>query len=247
MGVKLFEISDAERHLIEFLREEEIDPFEVLFNLFYLNKKWMTDKTHMRRFFDHIGMAWDGFRQILSMVLGTNEEERRETTIKSFRIGSKDLVLDVGTGTGFVAIGIAKSIPGVSVMGVDLSRGMLIEAKRKIREEKVQGSITLVLGDAEVLPFRSNVFSVVTSNYMLEYVSNPRKVISEMARVTRTQGKTTILTTGSIVEDTRAHLFPFSQKDLKEMLEYANLKNITVSRVNPYVLLAVGTIGFCHE
>ena len=66
-------------------------------------------------------------------------------------------VLDVGTGTGRAAIGLAKA--GASVTGVDASRPMLDVARK--RAEEAGAAVRFDVADAHALPFKSGSFNAV--------------------------------------------------------------------------------------
>lgn len=85
-------------------------------------------------------------------------------------------ILEVGCGTGY----FSQWMDGLDydVYGLDLSRAMLSEAVKK-------KGVDCVLGDAENLPFRVNVFDLVVMVTTLEFISNPLRALSEAARVAR--------------------------------------------------------------
>jgi ubiquinone/menaquinone biosynthesis C-methylase UbiE len=85
-------------------------------------------------------------------------------------------ILDVGVGTGRLAEPLQNA--GLRVVGVDISRKMINRAKEK-------GVECLVLTDARLIPFRDKVFDAAVSVHLLHLVSDWRKVIGEICRVTR--------------------------------------------------------------
>ncbi len=90
-------------------------------------------------------------------------------------------ILDVGTGTGFLALILAEM--GHEVVGLDLSEGMIKEAKRKAERRKLK--IKFVLGDAENLPFEDESFDAVICRHLIWTLPNPKVALSEWARVAR--------------------------------------------------------------
>jgi ubiquinone/menaquinone biosynthesis C-methylase UbiE len=89
--------------------------------------------------------------------------------------GSRTM-LDVGSGTGHFAR-FLNSV-GFQVVGLDVSLPMVCESARL-------GSPPTILGDAHRLPFVDRSFDLVTMVATLEFVSTPRQVIEEAARVAR--------------------------------------------------------------
>ena len=95
----------------------------------------------------------------------------------------KGRVLDVATGTGFVAHELAGLGTVKEVIGVDISEKMLLEARKKAsRKEK------FVRAEAEQLPFPDNSFDAVTCCLGLAWFADHAKALKEMARVCREDG-----------------------------------------------------------
>lgn len=99
------------------------------------------------------------------------------------------LVLDVGTGTGSVAIGFAEGIPGVEVVGLDLSDVVLELARGNARESEVPESISFEEGDAEGMPFEDDTFDLVISSDTLHLLKHPIEAFNEIHRVLKPQGR----------------------------------------------------------
>ncbi len=94
-------------------------------------------------------------------------------------------ILDVGTGTGFIALLLAEL--GHEVVGLDLSEGMLKVAREKARRIGVE--VDFQIGDAENLPFDDETFDAVVCRHLLWTLPNPRKAIAEWVRVVKPAGR----------------------------------------------------------
>ncbi len=90
-------------------------------------------------------------------------------------------VLDVGTGTGRAAIGLARA--GAAVVGVDASSEMLEVARA--RAESAGVSVTFDVGDAHALPFPDGHFDVAVSLRVLMHTPDWRRCVGELCRVSR--------------------------------------------------------------
>jgi len=96
-------------------------------------------------------------------------------------------ILDIGTGTGFIALILAGL--GHDVIGIDLSREMINVARRKANGLKIR----FVIGDAEDLPFRDESFDAVVCRHVIWTLPNPKRAIEEWYRVLRDGGKVVII------------------------------------------------------
>ena len=90
------------------------------------------------------------------------------------------LALDVGTGTGVAAQTVARSFPGVQVVGVDLSPGMIEEARALLPPE-LAPRVRYEVADASALPFDDRAFELVTLENMIPF-------FDELVRVTAAAG-----------------------------------------------------------
>lgn len=92
-------------------------------------------------------------------------------------------VLDVGTGTGRAAIGLARA--GATVTGVDASAEMLDVARARAEAAEVSAQTTFDVGDAHALPFPNSHFDAAVSLRVLMHTPDWRRCIGELCRVSR--------------------------------------------------------------
>jgi 2-polyprenyl-3-methyl-5-hydroxy-6-metoxy-1,4-benzoquinol methylase len=92
-------------------------------------------------------------------------------------------VLDVGTGTGRIALFLARA--GASVTGLDASEEMLKVARERAMAEHAE--VQFVAGDAHALNFPDQSFDVVVSSRMLMHAPRWHVCVDEMCRVARTK------------------------------------------------------------
>lgn len=93
--------------------------------------------------------------------------------------------LDVGTGTGAVALRAARA--GASVVGLDLAPGMVENARRRAADEGLD--VEFDVGDAEALPYEDASFDVVASAVGVFLTPDHRVAAAELARVCRPGGR----------------------------------------------------------
>lgn len=90
-------------------------------------------------------------------------------------------VLDVGCGTGSLALTLAARAPESRITGIDFSQAYVDFARRR----STQARVTFETGDACAMPYADNAFDRVLSLLVLHYVREPKKAIAEMRRVAR--------------------------------------------------------------
>ena len=136
-----------------------------------------------RNFFESVGPEWDALRKVF------NDEALRAHAVA--RLVSPNLrVLDVGTGTGILAIELARL--GLSVIAVDNSARMLDAARAKIESEELAG-IELRRGEASALPVSDSEVDAALAHMVLHYIPSPSEAIREMARVLKPGGVAVIV------------------------------------------------------
>ncbi|MGB9723138.1 MAG: methyltransferase domain-containing protein [Chloroflexia bacterium] len=96
-------------------------------------------------------------------------------------LGEARRVLEVGCGTGVIAAEVAR-LCSAGVVGLDVDGGMLEAARRHTPQ------VALVQGDARALPFGDGAFDLVLCHYLLLWLKEPARAVSEMARVVRAGG-----------------------------------------------------------
>jgi len=103
------------------------------------------------------------------------------------------LALDVATGTGDLALALLGETPVRRVVGIDFSDGMLRVGREKLLRRDPRGRVSLVAGDALVLPFPDKTFACVASAFLLRNLGDLSHGLGEMRRVTQAGGKVVAL------------------------------------------------------
>jgi demethylmenaquinone methyltransferase/2-methoxy-6-polyprenyl-1,4-benzoquinol methylase len=135
--------------------------------------------------FAPIAGTYDRYARLLSF--GQDARWRR-FLVSRIRPHPGDTVLDVACGTGAVALELVRS-SGCTVVGIDQSREMLLEGRRRINTAGHSDRITLIEARAEALPFPDGTFDALTFTYLLRYVDDPAETLRELARVVRPRGR----------------------------------------------------------
>lgn len=156
-------------------------------------KPYQTDqskKVEVREMFDHIAPKYD----LLNHTLSANIDRLwRRRVVREVRRARPQRILDVATGTGDLAIAMARRIRGVQVLGVDLSEQMLDVAREKITRRGLDDRIVLDRGDAEHLEIGDAVVDVATVAFGVRNFENLEAGLRELARVVKPGGRVVIL------------------------------------------------------
>jgi len=148
-----------------------------------------------RSFFDSVGPEWDALRKVF------NDDVLRARALA--HLAPPDwTVADVGTGTGILAIELARL--GLGVIAVDHSPRMLEAARAKLEEEGFAferedvavcagedagaGRVELRAGEASALPLADGEVDAALAHMVLHYLPAPADALREMARVVRPGG-----------------------------------------------------------
>lgn len=140
--------------------------------------------------FDRIAERYDVINKLMSFGL---DRSWRRRTVKALELGPGSSVLDLATGTGAVALEIARQQPAASIIGLDPSPGMLEIGRQNLTAAGLEGRIELRQGEAETLPFGDDSFDGVSIAYGIRNVADRDRALREMARVVRPGGRIAIL------------------------------------------------------
>ena len=142
-------------------------------------------KRHALELFSGLPRAYDRMGAVLSF--GQDPRWRR-ALIEAIDPRPGQRILDVATGTGLVAAGLAQR--GATVIGIDQSEQMLAGARQRLATRPDLASrVTVVQGEAERLPFADEDFDALTFTYLLRYVDDRAATMRELARVVMPGGR----------------------------------------------------------
>jgi ubiquinone/menaquinone biosynthesis C-methylase UbiE len=131
-------------------------------------------------YFDGVAGQWEDMRR---QFFGDGV---RRAAIAAAQIAPGALVVDVGTGTGFLAEAALDA--GARVIGIDASSGMIDQVRRRLSGRSFEARE----GDVEALPLANGEADVVLANMVLHHAPDPQRTISEMARALKPGGRLVI-------------------------------------------------------
>jgi demethylmenaquinone methyltransferase/2-methoxy-6-polyprenyl-1,4-benzoquinol methylase len=138
-------------------------------------------KRRVRRRYDATARSYDE-------LYGEEQEAKYRKALEQVSVAGS-AVLDVGCGTGLLFSHIAPKAK--AVVGVEISRELLVRAKKKAKKLK---DVHLVEADADHLPFANDFFSVAFAFTVLQNMPKPKETLGELKRVTKSDGS--IVVTG---------------------------------------------------
>lgn len=128
-------------------------------------------------------------------------------------LNGREHVLDVATGTGYVALTLAGELPDGHVTGIDFSKGMLSQAEKN-RDGQGIANVTFREMDMEAMDFKDRHFDAAVSAFSIFFVTDMKKQLNHIMRKVK-DGGVFLMTT-------------FSEN------AFAPLVNLFVDRLNAY-------------
>jgi demethylmenaquinone methyltransferase/2-methoxy-6-polyprenyl-1,4-benzoquinol methylase len=150
------------------------------------------DAVQVRAMFDRISGVYDVMNS--AMTAGLHHRWRaRAGDLAAVGPGSR--VLDVATGTGDLAIELARRVwPGGEVVGIDFAEAMLARARAKAAPtERPSVQPRFQWGDALELPFPDDYFDAATVGFGARNFADLGRGLAEMTRVVRPGGRVVVL------------------------------------------------------
>jgi len=147
-------------------------------------------KQQVATMFDKIAFRYDFLNRFLSAGIDVSW---RKKAIKQLQSLQPEILLDVATGTGDVAILAERMLKPKKIVGIDISQGMLDIGRKKIEKLGLQNQIELVKGDSEMIGFPDNTFDAITVAFGVRNYQNLEKGLADMLRVLKPGGKLVVL------------------------------------------------------
>lgn len=144
----------------------------------------------VRGMFNDIAPTYDRLNHILSLDIDRLWRKRVVRIVR--KLGAK-YIMDMATGTGDLAIALAKNIEGSTIYGADFSSEMLAVAKQKIEVLGLAERISLTECNAEDIPLCDEAVDAATVAFGVRNFENQGKALTEMKRTIRRGGHLVVL------------------------------------------------------
>jgi demethylmenaquinone methyltransferase/2-methoxy-6-polyprenyl-1,4-benzoquinol methylase len=161
----------------------------------------LSKKEQVTQMFDKVSSNYDFLNRLLTFGIDISW---RKKVVKFVQNHQAKRILDIATGTGDLAIMLAKINPE-KVIGLDISEGMLEVGKKKVDRLNLNDKIEMILGDSEKLPFEDQFFDAITVGFGLRNFENLEQGLKEIYRVLRPKG------TFVVLETSQPNKFPIKQ------------------------------------
>ncbi len=141
------------------------------------------DSAAVTEFFEQVAGRWDAMHQDFYST------EVIDALTAHSALGMESHVVDVGTGTAFIAAGLAARAGRVT--GTDSAPAILTQARSNLERLGIS-NVTLVQAPVDRLPLDDGAADAAVANMVAHHVPDPAAMLAEMARVTRPGGTVAI-------------------------------------------------------
>jgi SAM-dependent methyltransferase len=170
---------------------------------------------------------------------------------------SGETIVDVGTGAGFLAVGLSEKVGRDGrVIGLDISRSALQQAKRKVARENLYHVLEFRVGDVYSLPLADDFADVVCCKSLIASLDHRQKAVREMARVAKHGGRIVIVEPGELAglptRIKRAYYVviqrrPLTERGVQDLFQRAGLSSIEVVMREPPEVTDVSMFEWAAE
>ncbi len=185
------------------------------------------------------------------MTLG-RERALREMTVNLAQVKPGDCVLEVGCGTGTLALTAKRQAgPSGKVYGIDIIPGMIELSQQKAAQANLD--VTFQLASVDDIPFPANQFDVVMGSFMIFHMSDMvrSKAIPEIYRVLKPRGRLLVLDSAAptkplaraIAQALFGKELPRDLRELVPLMETSGFSDIEVARAG-FRVLGLSLLGF---
>lgn len=154
----------------------------------------MTTKNDVTQQYESWANSYDNDKvEIIRKDVGIELAEFVDRILDHCRLNTGQKVIDVGTGTGLIAVSIAKRLSGdCEILGIDINDTMLEKANIRIKEDRVEKSIVLKRASALDIPVDNAMYDLVVCVFTTRHM-DIKEALKEFTRVLKPGGRTVVV------------------------------------------------------
>jgi malonyl-CoA O-methyltransferase len=141
----------------------------------------MINKSRLKKAFNRSATTYDEYAKIQAVVA-----EELVCMVKALNIVPTQ-VLDIGSGTGAIALSLSKLFSTSKIFGCDIALAMAKRAEEKSREARATG-LYFTVADGGILPFRNHQFDLAVSSLTYQWLDNLSGALHEVSRILKHHG-----------------------------------------------------------
>lgn len=148
----------------------------------------------------------------------------------------------MGCGAGDVSVRVAGKLPGLMIVGLDLSEPLLGIARAGAEEQGLCGRLEFIRGDAESMPFEDDRFDAVMSLNTLHVLGDPVAMLDEVERVLAPGG---LFLLSDIRRSRLGHIMPILKSacppsEVRSFLDKSDLRRWSLTDRLLYLVVLAG-------
>ena len=154
----------------------------------------MTAKNDVIQQYESWAKSYDDDKvEIIRKDVGIELDEFVDRILYHCRLNTGQKVIDVGTGTGLIAVSIAKRLSGdCEILGIDIADTMLEKARIRIKEDGVEKSIVIKRASALDIPVDNTMYDLVVCVFAIRHM-DIKEALKEFTRVLKPGGRTVVV------------------------------------------------------
>ena len=181
----------------------------------------LSKKGQVEKMFNNISEEYDLLNRVISFGIDISW---RKKIVKILKNKKPTNILDIATGTGDLAIELTKT-NAQTIIGLDISKGMLEVGIKKIKNKKLEQTIKMVIGDSEDLKYNDDFFDAITVSFGVRNFGSLNTGLSEILRVLKPNGTLVVLETSNPTKFPFKQLYKFYSKFILPLIEKAFSKD----------------------
>ncbi len=119
------------------------------------------------------------------------DDKHLEVILGLVKTGNYERILDIGTGTGYLAFPLAKMYPEAKVYGIDIAEAIMEKNQETVKESGIS-NLTFLAFDGLEYPFEEESFDLIVSRYAFHHFPKVELSVKQMYRLLKKGGKVLI-------------------------------------------------------